>query len=347
MSGVNASSARTSSASTSHWNLLPGLLLATAIAAIAVSPKLIWPVPIINPIVIAVVLGMSVSALIGVPASAKPGLAFASKTLLRISIVLLGLQLTFGELVKVGAIAVVLCAFVLVATFLFTKWLGRFLNIDSDLAELLASGTAVCGASAVIATNTLTRASDSDVAYALGCITIFGTLSILTYPFVMTGLGLTPELYALWTGASVHEVAQVVAASSQGGPEAVILATVVKLARVLMLAPLILIISAMRHIAQPASGRTQLFPWFIVGFVLLIIIGSAFEVPSQIRQAAGTVTTFIFTIALAALGISTHFRSLTARGWRPVFVAAGAWLFVSTLALLGVLLAVQVSLIKG
>ena len=128
-------------------------------------------------------------------------------------------------------------------TFIFTIWFGRVIGANAKLVELLAAGTSVCGASAIIATNAITQADDGDVAYALGSITFFGTLAVITYPILMVVMNLSAGEYGLWTGASIHEVAQVVAAGFQGRSDAGNTATIVKLVRVLMLAPLLMALS--------------------------------------------------------------------------------------------------------
>ena len=318
--------------------LWPGLAGACAVAAAAFAAKQIPYVSMINPIVLAVAIGMTIASVFGVPAMAQPGLKFAARFLLRISIVLLGLRITLLEIAQVGVPAILVCAASLVATFVFTRWLGRWLGVDAGLTELLASGTAVCGASAIVATNTVTRASEGDLAYALGSITLFGTLSIVLYPIIMREIDLPPILYGFWAGASVHEVAQVVAVGFQGGAEAGHAATIVKLARVLMLAPLILAISFNRsRRLQPSDVKAPLLPWFIVGFVALVVLGSLTEIPGNVRQAAGSITGILFTIALAALGLSTHLHAVTARGLKPLLAGAGAWIFIASFSLICIL----------
>ena len=326
-------------------SLLPGIALACLVAAAALLTKQMPYISLINPIVLAVAFGMIVSTVFGVPAVAEPGLAFAARFFLRISIVLLGLQITLSELVHIGASAIMICAAALVATFLFTKWLGKRLGVDAGLTELLAAGTAVCGASAIVATNTVTRAREGDVAYALGCITVFGTLSILLYPIIMRALNLPQDFYGFWAGASIHEVAQVVAAAFQGGAESAHIATIVKLARVLMLAPLILIIGFRHSRRVEALAPVPLLPWFVVGFIALAVLGSFVTISPYTRHLAGTATGMLFTVALAALGLSTHLQSVTARGYKPLVVGAGAWVFIAVFSILCVAAARELGLL--
>ena len=128
----------------------------------------------------------------------------------------------------------------LFATFIFTKWFGRLIGVDRKLAELIAAGTSICGASAVIATNTVTEAHDEDVAYAVACVTVFGSLAMFLYPALPGVLHLDTRAFGLWSGASIHEIAQVVAAAFQVGKESGEYGTIAKLTRVTMLAPLVI-----------------------------------------------------------------------------------------------------------
>ena len=200
--------------------IIPGLALAGTIALIA---KLLHSVPGIStfsPMILAIAIGIAVRNLVGTPAVAGPGIAFSMRRLLRAAIVLLGLQITLIQLAAVGAKGLFIVAATLVATFAFTLAAGRALGVDRKLTELIAAGTSICGASAVVATNSVTDGSDEDVAYAIACVTIFGSIAMFVYPLLPHLLHLDGETYGLWSGASIHEIAQVAAASFQNGQRA-------------------------------------------------------------------------------------------------------------------------------
>ena len=220
--------------------LLPGIVLTSIIASSALALRLLPGFSLFSPMILAMLIGMAFQNIAGTPPRAIPGARFSVRKLLRLAIILLGLQLTVSQVINVGGAAIAVIALTLVATFFFTVWIGRLLGIDRKLVRLIAAGTSICGASAVIAANTVTEAPDEDVAYAVACVTIFGTLSMLLYPLLPPLLHLTPEGYGLWVGASIHEIAQVVAAAFQNGHTAGELGTIAKLSRVAMLAPLIL-----------------------------------------------------------------------------------------------------------
>ena len=171
-------------------SLVPGLLLTITIAKAAFQS--LSGITVLSPLIIAIVLGLAFRNTVGTPTAFKPGVAFGMRRILRFAIVRLGLQLSLSQIAEVGGAGLAIIASTLAATFLFTMWLGRRLGIDRKLAELIAAGTSICGASAVVATNSVTRASDEVVAYAVGCVTVFGSILMLLYPALQGLLQLTP-----------------------------------------------------------------------------------------------------------------------------------------------------------
>src|SRR5690242_559970 len=164
------------------FGLAPGLLLTMAIAGLAYVLRKVPGIDTFSPMILAILLGILFHNIVGTPARAKGGVVFSLRRILRLAIILLGLQLTASQVVEVGGAGIAIIVVTLVATFTVTKALGRLLGVDRKLAELIAAGTSICGASAVIATNTVTDGSDEDVAYAVACVTVFGTLSMFLYP---------------------------------------------------------------------------------------------------------------------------------------------------------------------
>ena len=321
--------------------LLPGLLLTFILAAVAFELRSLLGITALSPLIVAIVLGMAFHNTIGTPGAFKPGVAFSMRRILRFAIVLLGLQLSFAQLIKVGTVGLAIIAVTLAATFLFTVWLGRRLGIDRKLAQLIAAGTSICGASAIIATNTVTRASDEDVAYAVACVTVFGSASMLLYPALEGLVQLAPHAFGLWAGASIHEIAQVVAAAFQNGTSSGHFGTIAKLSRVMLLAPTILVlgyVSAKRlqtvggdHVT-PAMQRLPM-PLFVLDFLAMMVFNSFDLIPQVDKTYLVQATTFLLTVALAAMGLETDFSKLRAKGWRPLLVGAGSWLFISTFSL--------------
>jgi len=318
----------------------PGLLLAGAIAALALAARAL-PVPTLSPLMLAILFGMVYGNLFGRPATAVAGLGYSLKAPLRAGIVLLGLQLTLGDILGVGYAGLALLAAAVAGTYLVTVWLGRLLGVSTGLSMLIAAGTSICGASAVVAANTVARESDESVAYALATVTLFGTLAMFSYPIFGALLALDPAAYGLWTGASVHEVAQVVAAGFARGEASGEAATIAKLARVLMLAPLILTLGWwLRRSAQRAgadSGAAVPMPWFVFGFLGMVLLASSGWVNETWRDGAALLTQALLALALAAVGLETNLRRLIAQGWRPLALGAIATLFIAATTLIATL----------
>jgi uncharacterized integral membrane protein (TIGR00698 family) len=288
--------------------------------------------------ILAITIGMAFHNLIGTPAWAKNGVTFSIRRILRAGIVLLGLQLTITQLAAVGAADLAIIVSTLIATFLFTISAGRILGVDRKLAELIAAGTSICGASAVIAANTVTRAHDEDVTYAVACVTVFGSIAMLAYPLLSGPLELDAHAYGLWTGASIHEIAQVVAAAFQDGEQAGQFGTIAKLSRVMMLAPMIIALGvvaaqhASRKELDQAGGRVPV-PWFVLGFVAVVVVNSLVTLPPQTHTPIVVTTTFMLSMALAAMGLETDVAKLRAKGLRPLLLGLAAFCFIAVFSL--------------
>ncbi|HEY7302300.1 MAG TPA: YeiH family protein [Xanthobacteraceae bacterium] len=321
-------------------SLLPGLLLVFAIAALSYALRLVPGVANFSTLIIAIALGTAFHNLVGTPDRCRLGITFSLKRLLRIAVALLGLQLTIAQVITVGGPGMLIVVVTLGSTFLFTTWLGARIGVSSKLTQLIAAGTSICGASAVIATNTVTKADDEDVAYAVACVTVFGTLSMFLLPMLPGYLHLQPHAFGLWAGASIHEIAQVVAAAFQNGSASGDFGTIAKLSRVAMLAPVVLTLSFLASsrsrsrspAAAAASGRVPV-PWFVVGFLVLMGFNSFGLISAQAKTWIVILTTALLTVALTAMGLETDFRKLRAKGLKPLLLGAGAWIFISAFSL--------------
>ncbi len=207
---------------------------------------------------------------------------------------------------------------------------GRLLGVDRRLTGLIAAGTSVCGASAVIAANATIRGRQEDVTYAVACVTIFGSLSMLLFPLLMVPLNLDAMAYGIWSGATIHEVAQVVAATFQSGEVAGQFGTIAKLARVVLLAPLVMML-ALTLFRIPNANRADRapFPWFVMGFLAMVALNSVIHIPAAVTQDLNLTGTFMLSCGLAAMGLQTHVKQLAAEGLRPLALGAFGWLFIS------------------
>lgn len=314
----------------------PGVLLAAGVAGAAFALRQLPGVAALSPMILAIVIGMAINNTVGVHALAKAGVTFTMRRVLRVAIVLLGWQLTVSQVLAVGGAGLGVIVATLLATFVFTLAMGRLLGVERKLTELIASGTSICGASAVIATNTVTRAADEDVAYAVACVTVFGSIAMVAYPLLPGLLHLDAHGYGLWAGASIHEIAQVVAAAFQDGPAAGEAATVAKLSRVMLLAPVVLGLGmlAARGAADGAGKAKPPVPWFVLGFVAVAGVNSVVTLPAAVHQDVVLVTGFLLSMALAAMGLETDVAKLRAKGMRPLALGALAFLFIAGFSLL-------------
>lgn len=323
----------TSNTSFGHFSrLAPGLAVAAGLVALAYAARAVPGVQLLSPMILAIVLGMAFHNLVGTPVRAKPGVRFAMRHLLRFAVASLGLQLTTQQLAEVGGRGVAIIGVTLAATFVLTKWLGKRLGVEDKLAELIAAGTSICDASAVVAVNTVTEGPDEDVAYAVACVTLFGTLAMFVYPMLPGLLQLAPRAFGLWTGASIHEVAQVVAAAFQDGNQAGAFGTIAKLARVGMLAPVVVVL-ALLPARRKAHRQKVAVPGFVIGFVVLVLFNSAVALPPVLHQMLALGTTILLSIALAAMGLETDIRKLADKGVRPLALGACASLFIACFSL--------------
>jgi uncharacterized integral membrane protein (TIGR00698 family) len=315
---------------------LPGLALTGAIAAGAFALRQIPGVGMFSPLILATVIGMLVHNLLGTPAIAEAGVTFSLKRVLRLGIILLGFQLMLSQVVAVGVTGIAIILVTLVATFLFTKMMGRVIGVDPKLAELIGAGTSICGASAVIATNTVTEGSDADVAYAVACVTVFGSMAMLLYPLLPGLLDLSPRAFGLWSGSSIHEIAQVVAAAFQDGQIAGQFGTVAKLTRVMMLAPLVIglgFFAARKARGQGGERKAPPMPWFVLGFIAVMLLNSVITVAPAEKAQIVNLTNFLLSMALAAMGLATDFAKLKREGLKPLALAACAWIFIAGFSL--------------
>jgi uncharacterized integral membrane protein (TIGR00698 family) len=320
--------------------IVPGLLLASAAATAALALRRLPGMASFSPMILAILIGMLFHNTVGTPAWAKPGVTFSLRRLLRLAIILLGLQLTATQVVEVGGRGLGIIATTALATFAFTVWIGGALGVERKLAQLIAAGTSICGASAIIATNTVTNANDEDVAYAVACVTVFGSIAMFAYPLLPGLLHLDAHGFGLWSGASIHEIAQVVAAGFQNGQKAGEFATVAKLSRVMMLAPMVIVLGltelsrARQNHADAAtpSGRPPM-PWFVLGFVAMVGLNSLVTVPQEAKVWIVAVTTLLLSVALAAMGLETDIRKLIVKGFRPALLGGVAFLFIAGFSL--------------
>ncbi|MBO2452948.1 putative sulfate exporter family transporter [Actinomadura barringtoniae] len=326
----------------------PGLCLAAL--GVAVSMLVHDLVPAIPTLTAAMVLGIAAAHVPAVrtltQGIARPGLSVSAKRLMRVAIVLLGLQLSLSDVLGLGWLTALMVLGVVLVTFTGTLWMGRKLGLPGDQPLLVATGYSICGASAIGAVSQTTRSDERDVANAVAVVTLCGTLAIGVLPLLHHPLGLGDAAFGRWVGASVHDVGQVVAAAQTAGPAALKEAVLVKLMRVAMLAPLVAIIAVTvrrRATAAPSeegesTKRPPLLPLFVAGFLVMILLRTTGRVPESLLGSASNVQHLLLAAALFGLGSSIHLPSMTRTGGRMAVLGLASWVVIAGLSYAGTML---------
>ncbi|MEV4745761.1 YeiH family protein [Streptosporangium amethystogenes subsp. fukuiense] len=330
------------SAETALGTLAPGLGAVAVAVVLATAATRI--VPEVSAAVIAVALGVALTNLGGLHRSLAPGLRFVSRRVLRLAIVLLGLQIALPELLALGWPVLAVVAAATGVTFAATRWIGGRVGVSPRRSLLIATGVSVCGAAAVAAMHAVAGSDDDDVASAVGVVVLYGSASIVALPLLAGSLGLTPHQLGIWAGASVHEVAQVAAIGAAAGAGVLVSAVAVKLVRVVLLAPIVGLTSAALRPASTeppesgrAAGRPPVVPLFVAGFVVAVAARSLGLVPSEVTRAIPGLTATLLAAALFALGTGVDLRKLV-RGGRSLLLGGIATAIIGGISLIGVLL---------
>jgi uncharacterized integral membrane protein (TIGR00698 family) len=305
--------------------VLPGLALVGCVIGAGI--MLNRAIPQISALIFAMGLGVLLAPLAVRQTAAAPGIAFASRPLLRAGVALLGLHISLHAVSGLGVRGVAVAVGVVVITMLVTVLLARLLGVEPSLAILIAAGSAICGASAIAAMQGVAKADEDRVGYAIGTVTLFGSIAMLTIPYVLVPeLGFSDRLGGLWAGASIHEVAQVAAAGAAISPAALKIAALMKLTRVVLLAPTVAIAAWMRGGRDEISqGRRLPVPGFVLAFLALVAVRTLVDVPPVILRIDDWAVIVLLGGALAALGLKTTFASFRSAGGRPLLLGLGAW----------------------
>ncbi|MEO3892544.1 putative sulfate exporter family transporter [Nonomuraea sp. B5E05] len=311
----------------------PGVALAALAVVFALAANRFLPA--LSPAVIAVASGAALANVAGVGERLKPGLAFVSRRVLRVAVALLGLQIALPQVLALGwqTLAVVVVA--TGATFAVTPWIGRGLGLTPGASLLVATGVSICGAAAIAAMHESTDTSDDDdAAGALGVVVLYGTAAIVAIPLLASLMDLSPAQLAVWTGAAVHEVAQVAAIGAASGVLAT--AVTVKLGRVLLLAPMVALFSGRTRDTGP---RPPVVPLFVVAFLVMVALRSTGQVPAAVTDLIPQITGVLMAAALFGLGTGIDLRKLV-KGGRVILLGGIATAVIAAVSLAGVALVV-------
>ncbi len=315
--------------------LFPGILLSVIIAIVATFIENLLPIHFIGAAVIAMFIGIIFNSLLKKTQVFSTGLKFTSKKLLKFAIILLGLSLNIKTVLNVGKMSLAVMVFTLITCFGGGYFIGRALGLNWKLSNLISAGTGICGGSAIAAIAPTIEADDNDVAYAMSATFLFDMAMIVLFPIMGQALGMSDQAFGIWAGTAVNDTSSVVATGYAFSEAAGDYATMVKLTRTLAIIPTVITFALIQlrikkkeALASSQSGSseelkanfklTKIFPWFILGFLAMVIVASVFSIPAEIVSTTKSTSKFLMVCALAAIGLNTSFSSMKKSGIRPM-----------------------------
>ncbi|PYE89278.1 YeiH family protein [Phyllobacterium leguminum] len=317
--------------------ILPGIFLTGCVAGLAMLLQMLeihfigraW----LEGLVLAILIGAAVRTFLRPGVRFDAGVRFSAKTLLEIAIVLLGASISAGAIAAAGPALIIGIVGVVIVAIMMSYCIGRFLCLPHRLAVLVACGNSICGNSAIAATAPAIGAHGDDIAASIAFTTVLGVVVVLLLPLLVPLLGLSATQYGVLAGLTVYAVPQVLAATAPVAQLSVQLGTLVKLVRVLMLGPVILVLAltgAGNGIGKPSLHR--LVPWFIVGFLAMMALGSFGFIPSALHAPMETTATFLTVFSMAALGLGVDVRTVARSGGRVTLAAVLSLLALGTVS---------------
>ena len=330
---------------------LSGIVFVAIFAAAATSIAGLAPIQALglSPLVIGIVMGIFYANTLHnqLPKAWEGGITFSAKKILRFAIVLYGFRITFQQIGEVGLEGFLVSLIMLSSTFILGTWLGyKVFGMERDTSMLTASGASVCGAAAVLATEPVLKAQEHKTAIAVSMVVLFGTISMFLYPVMYETiikdtvgfLHMDPRTFGIYVGGTIHEVAQVVAvpASVPNSPaEMANAAVIVKMTRVIMIAPMLIILGIyLSYTAKQEGERSEgvklVIPWFAVYFIAVAGFNSLHLIPETLVTTINAVDTYLLTMAMTALGMGTRFAKFRGLGLAPIYTALSmfVWLVV-------------------
>lgn len=324
-----------------YARLFPGIALTIALAAIARQFAKLPILSVLGAMIIAIFLGIMLRALVpDTIRHCQAGVSFTAKYLLRLGIILMGLRLDLNDIIAAGWETIALDLFAVVFTISIIHLLGRKFTVEKKLTTLLAVGTGVCGAAAIGAIAPLIRAKDEDVAVSVAIIALLGTVFSVAYIALLPMLGLNPHDFGTFAGATLHELAHVIAAAEPDGPISGETAILVKLGRVAMLTPVAMFIGWLYSRKQTEGAETDLpVPWFLFGFIGMALVNTIGILPDSITGSLIIASSFLIAMAMAAMGLNVNMASFARVGHNPVLICliGSALLSISGLAIVRIM----------
>lgn len=287
-------------------------------------------------LVFAIIIGIAIRTVFSHQKSWQPGISFSSKILLEIAIVLLGASISFATIRSAGLTLIIAVAAIVTVSIYVSFAVARLLGLSPRLSMLIACGNSICGNSAIVAVAPVIEANSDEVASALAFTAVLGVASVLLLPLLYVYAGLGAVQYGALAGLTVYAVPQVLAAATPAGLLAVQTGTVIKLLRVLMLGPVIFTLGILQGKAARREGRASsnrnLVPWFIIGFMVVVVFRSFGLIPTEIVSILLTVSSALTVIAMAGLGLSVDIRTVASAGGRVILASSISLLLLVTVS---------------
>jgi uncharacterized integral membrane protein (TIGR00698 family) len=320
--------------------LLPGVLVVALMAAVATFVGQFMPA--VGAVLPALVIGLVAASIRRPSIRFQPGITYASSFLLQCAVVLLGVRLSLGAVYDVGLKSLPVLLGTLTACLIAAPIVGRLLRVDRVVRTLIGVGTGVCGLSAIAAIAPILGAAGIELATAVSTIFLFNVAAVVLFPLVGHALNMDPATFGLFAGTAVNDTSSVVAAASVFSTAALSTAVVVKLVRTLAIIPISIGLSLLearrenKMNPRPMTmGRVvKMVPWFIAGFVLMVILNSVAHFPVPLHDSIAWLSGFLIAMALAGIGLSTDLQAMRRAGWRPIALGAILWVIVSATALI-------------
>lgn len=292
----------------------------------------------VGPLACAIMIAVIYRQVWGYPEQIRSGIQFSAKKLLRLAIILFGLKLNMEVIFHQGFTLLIYDTGTIVFSIILTVLLAKIVRADMSISLLLGIGTGVCGAAAIAAVSPILQAKDEDTAISVGIIAMIGTIFAIGYTLLRPIVNLTDIQYGIWSGISLHEIAHVALAAAPAGQDALAISLLAKLGRVFLLIPLSFILMYwMKRTGKNQSDTKIEFPWFLIGFIIMSILGSYvfgkyIILPQSIADAIAGATTFVLTMAMVGLGLNVSLRDLRTKALRPLIAMSVTSIMLSVLA---------------
>lgn len=314
--------------------LAPGILAACLVAGAALA--LAHEIPLVGAPVLALAIGIAVSAVRHPADAVRPGLRWSGRYVLQTAIVVLGATLSLARVASVGLTTMPVMLGTLAAALGVAYLVGRALGITSSLRTLVGVGTGICGASAIAAVSGVIDASEVDIAYAMSTIFVFNLVAVLLFPPLGRLMGMSQNGFGLWAGTAVNDTSSVVAAGYAYGKVAGVHSVIVKLTRTTMIIPIVAALGVIARRSRTDGSHVRwhtVIPWFLLWFLAAAVLETVGVIPANWHAALSELAIVLITVALAAIGLSTHLGAMRRAGYRPLLLGTVTWATVAVTSL--------------